>query len=392
MNQSASELQFSTKITWILVGISLFAGIFLVLLFTELGQLLNLPSEWLYAIHPNLGWISILMVIAALFVLYQHFSSKFLSGKLIVSYMVVILGCVFVTNYFVPYIWLRGHHHSAEFITIPEADKFLDDDADTLVLEINGEARAYPRDWMMLPHIAGDTVGGEKVAMTYCALTNLPLAVSSSIDGEEANLKVVSQVHNNLVMVDTNSGELYQQITASSPNSDKRLNVQSVQRMPWHSFKSIYPGGKVFRTVSTGLLGVLDNITYALFINGLEPHYTGPDPLFPTLKLDDDRLPAKEKIWGINLEGETVAFTRHFLEQNPIYNTTIGGKPVVTAWFPEYETLGVFSRQLDDQVIKVSSIDVYGNTDGNKLKRVPQYPHALWMVWSHWFPQTKVMN
>ena len=61
-------------------------------------------------------------------------------------------------------------------------------------------------------------------AMTYCALSNLPLAFSSAIEGENANLKVVSQVHNNLVMVDANSGKLYQQITASSPDNRKALD------------------------------------------------------------------------------------------------------------------------------------------------------------------------
>jgi hypothetical protein len=31
--------------------------------------------------------------------------------------------------------------------------------------------------------------------MTYCALSNLPIAYNSSINGKEANLKVVSQIN-----------------------------------------------------------------------------------------------------------------------------------------------------------------------------------------------------
>ena len=37
-------------------------------------------------------------------------------------------------------------------------------------------------------------------------------------------------------------------------------------------------------------------------------------------------------------------------------------------------------------------IDVFGNTPEGKLERLPQYPHVFWMVWSHWFPDTRVMN
>jgi len=377
---------------WVLIGLSLTAGAFGVILFTELGQLLNLPSSWLYALHPNLGWISILLVIAVLLVLYLHFRNRAPGRRLVIAYVVVILGMVFVTNYFVPYIWLRGHHHTAEFISVSEADALLADDADVFVLVIGSDARAYPRDWMMIPHIAGDDIGDQHVAMTYCALSNLPLAFDTSIEGEQANLKVVSQVHNNLVMVDSNSGELYQQITSETPEGDKILDHWAVQRMPWRSFRELYPEGKVFHVVESGPYAMLDKITYAVFVGGLESHYNGPDPLFPTLRMDDDRLPPKEQIWGVNLNGEQVAYARSFLERNPVHNTTIGGTPVLVAWFPEYETLGAFSRVIDGRVIEIGEIDVYGVTSEGKLERVPQYPHVLWMIWSHWYPQTKVMR
>lgn len=124
----------------------------------------------------------------------------------------------------------------------------------------------------------------------------------------------------------------------------------------------------------------------------LEDHYTGPDPLFPTLRLDDDRLPFKEQIWGINMDGEQVAYARRFLEENPVHNTLIGGRPVAVAWFPEFETLGVFSRRVEGRDIDVSEIDVYCNIPDGKLERLPQYPRVFWMVWSHWFPDTRVMS
>jgi hypothetical protein len=387
-----SKTSFTPNFAWILIGLSLAIGFFGVTLFTELGQLLNIPSSWLYAVHPNLVWVSVLLVIVVCFVLYLHFRYQLLGRRMIAGYAIVMLGMVIVTNYFVPYIWLRGHHHTAEFISVLEADVLLEDSDDVFVLEIDGEARAYPRDWMMVPHIAGDTVGGDEVVMTYCALTNLPQAFSSYIDGDKANLKVLSQVHNNLVMVDTNSGELYQQITNTSPVSGKTLEPRPGQRMPWYSFKALYPEGQVFRTVDSGLLGLLDKVTYEMFILSLDGHYTGPNPLFPTLDLDDDRLPIKEQIWGINLGGEQVAYTLSYLEKTPIHNTVVGGQSIVVAWFPEFETLGVFSRNVNGRDIEVSEIDVYGNTPKGKLERLSSYPHVFWMVWSHWYPSTKVMS
>ena len=387
-----TESRSIDKFTWVLIVVSLAAGLFGSVLFTELGQLLNLPSTWLYKVYPHLGWVSVLVTLCALYVLFQHFKNGILSRKMTIAYVVVVAGMIFVTNFFVPEVWLRGHHYTAKYVSIAEADDLLDKEADVFVLEIGGEARAYPRDWMMLPHIAGDTLAGDDVTMTYCALSNLPLAFSSSIAGKPAHLKVVSQVHNNLVMVDENSGKLIQQITSSSPGGDVTLDQRAAQRMPWGSFKKLYPDGQVFRVDETGPYALIDKITYALFVSGLEPHYNGPDPLFPTLRLDDDRLPAKERIWGINIDGEQLAYTRSFLEKNNVHNTTLAGKPVVVAWFPEYETLGVFSRSVNGRVLEVNQVDPYGNTSDGKLERLPQYPHVFWMVWSHWYPQTGVMN
>ena len=383
---------FTNRITWVLIALSLAVASFAVALFTELGQMLNLPSRWLYTTYPHLGWVSVVLLLVAVYVFFRHVQHHFMSRRWLIGYVVVLVGMILVVNYFVPYIWLRGHHHSAEFITVPEADVLLEDEDDVFVLEIGGEARAYPRDWMMIPHIAGDTVGGDEVVMTYCVLTNLPQAFSSYVDGDETNLKVVSQVHNNLVMVDTNSGELYQQITASAPVSGKVLDPRPGQRMPWRSFKVLYPDGRVFRVKESGPLAWIDKITYALFVATLDSHYTGPDPLFPTLRMDDDRLAAKEQIWGINLGGEQVAYARSFLEKTPVHNTMVGGQPVVVAWFPEFETLGVFNRRVEGRDMEVGEINVHGITPDGKLERLPQYPHVLWMVWSHWFPHTEVMS
>ena len=55
-------------------------------------------------------------------------------------------------------------------------------------------------------------------------------------------------------------------------------------------------------------------------------------------------------------------------------------------------TLGVFSRDINGRTVEISEIDVYGNTSERKLERMPQYPHVFWMVWSHWYPQTRVKS
>ena len=82
--------QVIVNITWALVALSLVAGIFGTVLFTELGQLLKLPSNWLYAVYPYLGKVSIVLIVVAVYVLIQHFRLGVMSSGMITGYAVVL--------------------------------------------------------------------------------------------------------------------------------------------------------------------------------------------------------------------------------------------------------------------------------------------------------------
>jgi hypothetical protein len=384
-----------TAILKVLMLLTAAFGIFLMALYTELGQLLNLPSDWFYAVFPSLPAISAIILVVAIVVILLARRQSLFSGLILTLYGLVTLGTLFAANIFVPDVWLRGQHHSANYQSVADVGSRLGDDADVLVLENNGDARAYPREQIMVPHIAGDNVGGEELVMTYCALSNLPQVFSSKVEGEAANLEVVGQLHNNLVMHNTETGVLYQQILGVDPVSGAGLNPFPTQRMPYSSFRKLYPEGKVFIPADNGfLLNTLDAFTEWAFGATLATHYdlNSAEPMFPTLSLEDDRLAAKERVCGVRLNDETVAFTRGFFVGNKVFNTIIGGKPVVAVWFSDYEMFGFFGRELNGGIVTVETIDPYGSTPVGELERLPSYPGLFWMIWSHWFPESQVYD
>jgi len=384
---TANTRHAGNSLIYICAGVAIIAlaaaGLGAVLM-TEVGQMLNLPSDWVYSYFEYKIPISLAIIGAGVGLIISQRKFQLLKKYQAVGFVVILFGCVFIMNWFVPYFWLRAEQHVATFITISEADALLSEDADVFVLVVNDEARAYPRDWMMLPHIAGDTVGGEEVVMTYCALSDLPRGFSSIIEGQPTNLKVIAQVHNNLIFTDRISGELFQQITGEGKIHELRPNPYPVQRMPWHAFRSLYPAGKVFYTEPN----FLDRITTVLFDSGLNGHYKG-QPLFPTLDMQDERVAAGESVWGIVIEDQPLAVTRSAFTDSNVINTKLGGQNIVIAWYPEYETVGVFTRNSDQPV---NEIDPYGRSAGQLLEPVVQYPGVLWMVWSHWFPKTAVLD
>lgn len=377
----------SRKITWLVALALLGLGGLGAILLTEAAQIINLPRSWVFWFYEHKDLISLFLIVATVVLVYLHRRSPSVPNWIAGAYVFAMIACLFFIHFFAPYVWLRAQQHDAMFIPVTAADKLLQPDTDVLVLEVNGDARAYPRDWIMVPHIAGDNVGGEEVAMTYCALSNLPQAFTTEPAGQRADYRVIAQVHNNLIFADTNTGELYQQITGRGEYADSQPKQYPVQRMPWHAFKSLYPQGKVFKPHDRAL----DRLTAKFFNVNLQDHYAG-DPLFPTVAADDERLPSGEPVWGM-LEAEDVLAVPHsrFGDEDELLYDTLGGREIVIAWFAEYETLGAFFADRNGQSLAVTEVDPYGNSNAGKLERVHLFPGVLWMVWSHWYPDSRTL-
>ena len=372
---------------YLLAFLSLSAALFGTTVLTEAGQMLNLPREWLVEFFRYRVPVSLGIGVALVFIGFIQLKHRVVGRLTFISLLTLSTLGLFMINRFVPNHWLRSQHLTAEYTSVEIADKLLHKDDNIFVLEINGDARAFPRDWMMLPHFAGDQIGGEEVAMSYCVLSNLPLAFSSRLDGQLTDYKVIAQAHNNLIFTDIISGELIQQITGTAEFSGKKLNQYPVQRMPWYAFKYLYPDGKVLRYIEPNLL---DRITDKLFEKELIKHYAGK-PTFPTLDLVDTRLPNGELVWGLNLNGKQIAVALSAFQDNNIINIELGGQHILLAWFPEYETLGAFKVQVS-RMQEDMKVDPYGNTTDGKLERIHTYPGLLWMVWSHWYPDTEILQ
>ena len=54
-----------------------------------------------------------------------------------------------------------------EFVSVDEADEWMDSDELVLGLSINGESRAYSVPMLSAHEIVNDTVGGRKIAVTW---------------------------------------------------------------------------------------------------------------------------------------------------------------------------------------------------------------------------------
>lgn len=316
-----------------------------------------------------------------------------------------------VLLYGFPYIWvhvgLRNQKNSARYFSIEEAKEYVSPSSQVIVIENNGIARAHPQAQLMRPHLAGNDEGldGENVVMTYCAMANLGIGYTPEVEGEKLELNVLAQHGNNLILRDNKTGEPIQQIYGHREADAKQdadgtscplrptlaMRPWPTFRMTFRGFQKAYPEGTVFvnKPSSNPILYLFDMVLEMVFAASIDRQHRENKPVMDNMTRYDDRLPNKTYVWGVNIGDDAVCWTDDFLVwQGNVVNADVGGQPVVVAWDPLYESLGVW---YNDTGAAVTEIDFFGNTSAGQLKRVEALrPGLFWHVWAEFFPHTDI--
>ncbi len=312
-----------------------------------------------------------------------------------------ILFCVIciISGYFNPGWMMRSAQHNATFVSIEDAKKFVTRDYEVIVIEMDGVARAHTDYELWRPHIVGNEQGlnGENVVMTYCAMTNLGRAFKPEIDGKPIELKVMTQLENNLVMWDKNTDEPIQQMwgrTERSGPSGPIMPDYPVFKMPFEKFAKAYPDGEVFsrrrvKMRENPILSIYDTLLEGLFYTAIHRQKQEFDPIFPTLQNLDDRLHNKENIWGFHVDDDYVCYSIPFVQENGnLINLNVGGRDIIVHWDDEYESLGIW---YNDTGKTVTTMDFFGKSDQAKHERVENVmAGCFYAMWFNFFLQTDV--
>ncbi|MEW7973809.1 MAG: DUF3179 domain-containing (seleno)protein [Candidatus Thiodiazotropha endolucinida] len=360
-----------------------------------------------------LAAVSVGLLVAALIIRGRHRAVCSIS---LLSLLVFLFAFNFYSGMINPKLMFRAQQFEAKFVPVNEASDYLRqslekarfskdgyasvDDIEVLVLETDKGAYAYTDYYLLQPHVVkGGKIDGEEVIMTYCGLTNLGIAYSPVIGDQKLDLTVMTQLKNNLVLFDKNSGEAIQQLWGSMErNPDKgRMKEWPTIRMPFASYRRLYPQGKVFvnelPSISEHpLLALWDRmVRHGMMHPAVSWQHDSPDtPTFPTIRYKDKRLPMKQMIYALNVEDDYVVYTKEFLSQleGPL-NVEIGNRMVVIDYNIEFDAVTAF---FNDTQNPVRQVDVFGRTaSGLKLERVNTLKSNLfWFIFAEFYPHTDV--
>lgn len=211
-------------------------------------------------------------------------------------------------------------------------------------VEVNGVRRAYPFQVIVWHEIVNDVVDGKPLLISYCPLCGTGIVFEPEVDGEAVEFGVSGQLYNSdLLMYDRKTDSLWSQVTGTAVVGEATgavLSLYPSEIMTWDDWQATYPDSEVL-TTDTG-----HTRNYATDPYG--DYYEDGDLWFPVSGLDA-RLPVKERITGVEIDGTAYGAypDTAVLEHGPV-NDTLGDMPLLVVADPDAgNTVRVFERQVE---------------------------------------------
>lgn len=306
-----------------------------------------------------------------------------------------------------------------KFISVQEADEWLEDREPVTVFQEGDVVRIYPLQILIWHEIVNDVVAGRPVAITFCPLCNTTIAFDATVDGRALDFGTTGRLRfSNLLMYDRQTESWWQQATGTAVIGEltgTQLNFLPAPVIGWAEAMKTYPDAEVLSR-DTGYRRNYGNNPYVGYddINRSPFLYVGPST--PGV------LPPMARVTTVDLNGEAVAYPNDLLSEVGVVNDTVGGADIVVIWqsglasalgsglLAAGQDVGanaVFLRELDGQTLtfvkdgeriideqtgsewNVLGEAVSGELAGSQLTPVIKVDH-FWFSWAAFRPDTRV--
>lgn len=302
------------------------------------------------------------------------------------------------------------------FDSVAAAQEWLSAQDPIILVEHNGDARAYPLKILIWHEIVNDEVGGKPVTVTFCPLCNASIVFDRQFADMVLDFGTTGRLRNSdLVMYDRQTETWWQQFTGEGligQFAGHQLTFLGSQVVAFADFATTFPDGKVLK------------IPDARRSYGRNPYvnYDSGAPFLFDGELDP-RLPPTERVMGVELNGVAKAYGFDALAAAGVLNDELGGEPLVV--FHKFGTASaldsadisagrdvgsaaLFHRAVDGRVLTFEALSdgffadvetgstwnllgqaIAGELRGRQLERLLAFDH-FWFAWRAFYPQTEL--
>ncbi len=299
--------------------------------------------------------------------------------------------------------------------------QWVDDAEQVLVVELGGEARAYPVQVLTHHEIVNDTVGGVPVAVTYCPLCASGVAFDRRVGDRILSFGTSGMLYlSDLVMYDRQTESLWPQIEGAAVAgvlTGTELTVVPASLVSWQQWRAAHPDG-----------WVLSRQTGFAREYGANPYYQYDDkaslPLFLAGPIDNRIEWLKQPVVGIRSGDDALAIDIEALRRDGVREVTVDGRAMTVWWLPgarsslddfavgegrEVGTTAVFEPVVDGRRLTFRSAgdviaDVETSSTWNALGEAVEGPltgsrltpvihtSTFWFAWSSFHEGTRVLR
>ena len=254
-----------------------------------------------------------------------------------------------------------------KFVSVKEANNWIEDNELVLVLTYQGVTRVYPLQIMVWHEIANDNIAGDPIIVTYCPLCGSGIAYKGEvkIDDEfvETEFGTSGKLYNsNLVMYDALTDTYWTQIDGLGIVGEltgQKLIAISVDTVVWRDWKN--SGNAKNAEVLSQETGISRNY-------GRDPYgsyYEDSFLIFP-VENSDNRIHAKTVVFGIEVNGQYKAYQEDDLIELREIEDEIAGVKIKVA----RDNFGI---------IKITNLDT-----GEEIVKERDF----WFAWYAFHPNT----
>lgn len=217
------------------------------------------------------------------------------------------------------------------------ADKNKVDTARLVVgVEIDGEARAFPVQFIGYHHQVRDTVAGKPVMVSYCTVCRTGRVFSPVVDGRSEVFRLVGMDHFNAMFEDRTTHSWWRQANGEAiagPSKGKTLAEIPSRQVTLAEWLRQHPTSLVMQPDSA--LRSKYSESFDFETGASRKSLTGTD----TISWHD-----KAWVVGITVNGESKAYDWNRLRRESVVNDVVGGKPIVVAMASDRSSFCAFVR------------------------------------------------
>ena len=256
---------------------------------------------------------------------------------------------------------------------------------------INGQARAYPIQYLGYHHQVKDTLGGKPIIVTYCTVCRTGRVFEPIVNGKIENFRLVGMDHFNAMFEDATTKSWWRQANGEAiagKLKGQMLPEIDITQATLQKWLDLHPNSLIMQP----------DFKFKEEYDSLSNYETGKRNGKLTRR---DSLSWKEKSWivGIELKGQSKAFDWNRLEKERIINDVVANQAIVLVLCDDKKSFFAFERPNNSAIFSIKNDTLYqkqiaynlsgqaiSNTD-LRLKQLNAH-QEYWHSWQSFHPKT----